>query len=439
MTRAAAFAERAATFVFLVLLAGVIWPPDSYFAAPLPPQQGASNIYDFSEFAALLGFLGIGFFVLRRELPRLAVCAWPVLGLCCLAFVSAFWSGDPALVVRRAGTVTLTTLFGVYLVARGDLGTLVATLVKVYALAAAASLVLIVATPQFGTMTGEAYTHAWRGVYADKNDLGMACGEAIILAAYAFCRRCAPRGLAIFTVAVSLLLLYGSQSKTPIVVMAAALYAALVVMALRRRSAAGLIAGYALLVLGLAAGALLATGWQEVLAALGRDATFTNRTRIWQLVVDYIARRPWLGYGYEAFFRDDNAEARLIWDLVGFKTPHAHNSWLEIWLGLGVIGFGAAALAWLAAIYRTLRVAAASHAEHVALAAALLAGIFFENLTEFEFFRPGRLMWALFVAVLVYLGREVVLHRAGRREARLPGAAAVRPVAYSAARGALAP
>jgi hypothetical protein len=85
-------------------------------------------------------------------------------------------------------------------------------------------------------------------------------------------------------------------------------------------------------------------------------------------------------------------------------------------------------------VYRTLRVATAPHAEHVAFCFALLVGIFFENLSEFEFFRPGRLMWVLFVAVLTYLGRELTLARASRARARQP--IATRPISYSAARGA---
>jgi exopolysaccharide production protein ExoQ len=436
MNRLAGASERAATFVFLVLFAGIMWPPDAYFSAPLPPQ-GASNIYDFSEFAALLAFLALGFFVWRRDLPRLAVWAWPVLALAALAFLSAFWSEEPSLVLRRAGTVTLSTLFGIYLVARGDLGTLVATLVKVYAIAAVASLLLAVAMPQFGTMTGEAYTHAWRGAFADKNDLGMACSEAIILAVYAFRRRYGARWIAVFTITASLILLYESESKTPVVVMMAALYAALLVMALRRRSGTGLLTAFVLFVVGLVVGALLAVGWQDALAALGRDPTFTNRTRIWRLVLDYIARRPWLGYGYGGFWREDSVDANLIWSLVGFKTPHAHNSWLETGLGLGVVGVGVAALAWLAAFYRTLRVAAAVHAEHVAFCLALLAGIFFENLTEVEFFRPGRLMWALFVAVLVYLGREASFRRDSRAASQRARSVAI-PITYSGVRGALA-
>ena len=436
--RAGRFAERAVTFAYLIVFAGIMWPPDAYFTGEPVIPQGGSNIWDFMEFALLLPFLAIGFYARRRELPWLVVCAWPVLALAALAFLSAFWSDAPALVVRRAGTVTASTLFGVYLAARGDIGELVAALVKVYAIAAMASMVLIVVAPSAATMTAAAYTHAWRGAFTDKNELGMACAEAIILSVYAYRRRYGPRWLAGLTIAAFLVLLVGSQSKTPVVVMMAALYVALLVTALRRRSGTGLVVGYALVVLGLAGSALLAIGWQDALLFLGRDPTFTNRTRIWQLVLEYIARQPWFGYGYGGFWRADSVDATTLWVVLGFKTPHAHNSWLELALGLGIVGVAIAGLSWLAAIYRTLRVAAAPHAQHVAFCFALLAGIFFENLSEFEFFRPGRLMWALFVTVLVYLGREVMLTRANHAEGRRLTIAA-RPELYAAARRGVAP
>jgi O-antigen ligase len=440
MNRVGSFIERSATFIYLILFAGIMWPPDAYFSGAAMTPQGSSNIYDLLEFATLVPFLGLGFLAWRRELPQLLVCAWPVLALCLFAFLSAYWSDDPSLVVRRAGTVTLSTLFGVYLVARGDFAGLVGALVKVFALAAIASFVAIMLLPQAATVTGDYYTHAWRGAFTDKNELGMACGEALMLSIYAFYRRYGPRWIAGFTIVASLVLLYGSQSKTPIVFMTAALYAAMIVLALRRRSALGLVTGYGLLVIGLAVGGFLAVGWQDALQALGRDATFTNRTRIWQLALEYIANRPWFGYGFGAFWREQSADAQTFWVALGFKTPHAHNSWLEMALGIGIVGVGIAALGWLAVFYRTLRVAAAPHAEHVAFCFALLAAIFLENLSEYEFLRPGRLMWVLFVAVLVYLGREVSFYRARQAEMRRPIAIplALRPILYTATRGAAA-
>ncbi|HTQ32808.1 MAG TPA: O-antigen ligase family protein [Stellaceae bacterium] len=439
MSAYGSFIERHVTFVYLVLFAGIMWPPDAYFAGEMVTPQGASNIYDFLEFALLMPFLGLGFLVLRRRFPPALLYAWPMLVLCGFAFASAYWSDDPSIVVRRAGTVTLSTLFGIYLGARGEFADLVVALVKVYALAAIASFVAIVALPQAATVTGEYYTHAWRGAFTDKNELGMACGEAIMLAVYAWRRGYGPRWLAIGTLAAYLVLLYGSESKTPIVFMMAALYAALIVLALRRRSGAGLIVGYTLLVAGLAGSAILALTWQDVLLAFGRDATFTNRTRIWQLALEYIDRRPWLGYGFGSFWREQSENAQVFWSALGFKTPHAHNSWLEMALGIGVVGVGIAALSWMAALYRTLRVAAVAHAEHVPFCVAFLGAIFIENLSEYEFFRSGRLMWALFVAIVVYLGREVAAARESSAEARRAQRVARRPIVFAPARGAAIP
>src|SRR5580692_8722981 len=130
------FLDGIIVFVFLLLFAGVMWPPDGYFAGPTLTSQGQSNIYDFLEFACLLPFLALGFLAYRGELLRLVTYAWPVLVLSLFAFLSAFWSDDPSLVIRRSVTVTASTLFGVYLVVRGDFDALVVTLVKVYALAA---------------------------------------------------------------------------------------------------------------------------------------------------------------------------------------------------------------------------------------------------------------------------------------------------------------
>jgi hypothetical protein len=47
--------------------------------------------------------------------------------------------------------------------------------------------------------------------------------------------------------------------------------------------------------------ALLATdpGW--VLDLLGKDQTLTGRTDLWPLVIDSIAERPMLDWGYRAF------------------------------------------------------------------------------------------------------------------------------------------
>jgi exopolysaccharide production protein ExoQ len=414
--------ETLATFFFLVTIAQICWPPDTYFLSLTGVEYGQSHLYDTVATSGLYGFLAIAGFAHGRAMMRLLRSAWPILALTLLALLSAYWSDDPLLVIRRTGSVFATTLFGVYLVARADLGELTALLVKLYALAMAASFAIFVVAPKLVIANNETYSTAWQGAFTDKNELGMACALGILLSIYALRRGYGPRLLAIFTIVASLVLLWLSQSRTPIVVMLAVGYAALVCTAFRRRNGFGLIVGCILVVIGVCAVAALAVDPTGALEMLGRDPTLTKRVPLWHMVWGYIARRPWFGYGYEAFWRLDGPEANQIWQALFWDVPHAHNAWLELALGLGVVGVGFGIFLWVTVIARFIRVATAPEAGHAVFWTALTVGIFVENLTEYEFFRRGVMAWLVFVVALVELGR--VLQE--RRDNRAAASAAAR-------------
>jgi exopolysaccharide production protein ExoQ len=412
--------ERLATFVFLLIVAGVFWPPNVYLTNDHLSHQGGSNIFDSSAFAALAVFLIVAFAARWQETLRLLRCAWPVLALVGLAFVSAYWSEDPWLVIRRSGTVTISSLFGVYLIGRSDFADLVALLVKVYAAAMAASLVVIAAAPSVAIGGNETYVDAWRGVFSDKNELGLGCALTVIFSSYALYRGYGPRWLAAAAIAMALVAFKLAESKTPLVDMMAAAYVAVFAAMLRRRSGFGLLAGFTLGVLGLAGVVVFALDSAAILEAIGRDPTFTNRAKIWHYAWIYIERHEWLGYGFGSFWRVDGVEANEAWRLIGFMTPHAHNAWLEVGLGLGLAGMGLIALNWLAVFYRAARMMTAPAARHVVFCMAMLIAIFLENMTEYEFFRANAMLWVLFVAITTYLGRAAMVARAARPPYRVP-------------------
>ena len=133
--------------------------------------------------------------------------------------------------------------------------------------------------------------------------------------------------------------------------------------------------------------------------------------------LDNIAQRPWLGYGFGAFWRPGEVEARTMWQMLHWIVPHAHNLWLEVGLGLGIVGMTGITLVWLAAFYRGIRVLTAPGARHAVFCLAMLTAILVENLTEYEFLKAGSLYWVLFVAAFTYLGREALAARAAARAA----------------------
>jgi len=75
-----------------------------------------------------------------------------------------------------------------------------------------------------------------------------------------------------------------------------------------------------------------------VVRSLGRDMTFTTRTDIWPIVVQY-ANNPILGAGFNTFW----AGSRLIelqkHELIG-GIVQAHNGYLETYLNGGWVGIG---------------------------------------------------------------------------------------------------
>jgi exopolysaccharide production protein ExoQ len=148
------------------------------------------------------------------------------------------------------------------------------------------------------------------------------------------------------------------------------------------------------------------------------------------VILPYIARRPWFGYGLESFWLPQGVEANQVWAILQWQTPHSHNLWLELCLSLGLVGAALAALLWTSALWRVVRLLFGAPAPDVVFSLVLLVAIFCDNLVEYAFFRGNDILWLLFAAIFVHLGREV----AARRRSAAPIAATGRGLALGAAR-----
>lgn len=74
---------------------------------------------------------------------------------------------------------------------------------------------------------------------------------------------------------------------------------------------------------------------------LGRNdtentASLSNRLPLWQELLDSVATRPWLGFGYGAFWTP--ARVERVSNDQGWPVPHAHNTYLDQTISFGVIG-----------------------------------------------------------------------------------------------------
>ena len=278
--------------------------------------------------------------VLRTLLrqPLLVLILW-VVG------ASVLWSISPDQTLRRAIALVFTTLGGVILAARWKWAGLAEIMATAIGITAVLSLIVCLFVPSFGRMH-ELFPGAWRGLWVEKNALGnmmtigfMACAAAAVLE---------PRRARLWwpTAGLCLVLVAASTSKTSLVSCLLGCCGFALVWIMRRGPAGRVIGTYGAVVGLLIVGFVVLVASNVVLAALGKDATLTGRTQIWSAVMRRIQDRPWLGYGYGAVWDDTSPWAPLAWIIkqAGFRPGHAHNSWLEQWLGLGVVGLTAWAL-----------------------------------------------------------------------------------------------
>lgn len=287
--------------------------------------------------------------VLMLLTPRatlLALARQPFLvTLLAICAASTLWSIAPDKTFTRVVALGFTTLGGVVLAARYRWATLLEILAASFAFLTLVAIAVSVAVPSIGVMS-TLFPGAWRGVWPEKNALGgiMALGFIVLTAAAVLNPR---RALVWLPFAgLALLLVLMSTSKTSLVSLMLGLGGIVFVALIRRHPASG-VATIWLAALGVAmiAGVFLFAA-DLFFEVLGKDATLTGRTKIWDAAMQQIRLRPWTGYGYGVIWESKGAWSPMahIIKSAGFTPIHAHSAWIEQWIGLGVFGLAAFAL-----------------------------------------------------------------------------------------------
>jgi O-antigen ligase len=162
----------------------------------------------------------------------------------------------------------------------------------------------------------------------------------------------------------------------------------------------------------LAAMAILSAVWigqsspvLEDTIKLGREdselATFEGRTRIWEEALVLVRARPWLGYGYDVFWSPDRIEefsSTLGWTFMG-----AHSTYLDMLLGLGVIGLLVFVCVLATGVWRASGVAVGSGNAADLFLSALLFFCALYGVLETNLIGPSFLTF-LYMTALVRLG-----------------------------------
>lgn len=325
-----------------------------------------------------------------------------VLALLVLPFVSAVWSIDPEATLRRAMALAFTTLAAAALASRFSWRGLAELLAGSYAAMALASLALAAVKPDWAIME-EVFPGALRGLWSEKNALGGVMGLGCVCCVAASILAPERKRLWIGAALLCAALVLASTSKTALLALLLAL-AAMAGVGLARRGAVTAVVALWLVVVAAGAAALAVAMDPDLLfSTIGKDATLTGRTEIWTAALRQGRERPWTGFGYGVLWDHIGPfdPARYIFRDAGFRPGHAHNGWIETWLGLGFTGLVLWSL-WFVEIWlRTLASILSHPGAWLAVPALLLFTL--RSFTEVSILTYNDGEWLVIVAVMMGL------------------------------------
>ncbi|MEG2314337.1 MAG: O-antigen ligase family protein, partial [Brevundimonas sp.] len=197
-----------AGYVLMMLTGALIGPI-------LAPDQGENPIlrlFWLPSYAVTAGLC-----LLRwRDLVRV----WPAIVLvglmALLAFASRYWSIDPATTQRRFIALAVNSGFALYLGARYRGVALPRLLTMICLWMAVLSIVFVFALPQIGVHHG-VNDGLWRGIWYEKNQMGLVMAAGGISAAAWLVAEPARRKWSITALALCTLLVLATASKTSLV------------------------------------------------------------------------------------------------------------------------------------------------------------------------------------------------------------------------------
>ena len=347
----------------------------------------------------LYAVLGIIIITHPNEFVRAAWRGRLALALVLLAGISTLWSVRPGLSLARSISLLAPTALGLMLASRFTWRELLRLLAIALGAAGLLSAVTALAFPAEG-VTSIDYGDAWRGVYGNKNGLG----RAMALATAGFVLVALERGrygwLAWSAAVAAFLILLLARAAASLVVCLAVLSLIPLFRSLRFRFTTAV--GLWILAVLLASIVLtvVATNLEATLTLLGRDTTLTGRTEIWAAVMASIMERPWLGYGYSAFWHEWSGPSASVLSAVGWETPHSHNGVLDLWLDLGALGMAVFVLGLVSATRTGLMRARYAEGTADVWPLAFLTFLILINMSEAVVLKQHNLFWVLYVAIL---------------------------------------
>jgi len=339
-----------------------------------------------------------------RSILRGALNAKWIVALALVAVTSSAWSQYPLVTLKTSLFFVAATLYGVYFGTRYTLPDQMRLIGWTCTLVVISSFLVVLFLPKYG-LDHRGFFGAWQGAFLQKNVLARAMVLSVLV--FHYLPLAVPKWIRWLGMGGSLCLLALSRSVSgPLV-----LVAIIVVVFLNQLLNKLLRLRFTFSIPILTVGSIVSAGTALVLAAktpdilrlLGRDSTLTGRTYLWEAILRSIAKRPWLGYGFDAFWTNLRGESLAVSAQVGWVPLHAHDFFLDLTLYLGLIGLAVFVCGYILLCRRALQITRRFPGPEPVWLFAYLILMVACNFDESSLQMPFYIFWVLYAATAVNL------------------------------------
>lgn len=321
--------------------------------------------------------------------------------LMAIALISVLWSVAPSLSIRRFIVLFNATLSGIYLAARYTIKQQINLLFWTLITTAILSFIFIIKFPELGIMSEETpHPGAWQGIFLHKNALGRILVLTALISFLETKVKSRYSYLGLIGLSLSTLLLFGSTSQSSLFIFAF-MFVSIAIYQLcqwcyKHDRAIYISTVFLTIFLGI----MLLLNREMILELMGRDSTLTGRTQLWNALLDKIWVRPWLGYGYGAFWQSTSKEYLDVWKAINWTAPHGHNGFLDLWLELGLLGLSIFALSFISTSFHTIKKLWPHQKATLLFPVSYLLFLLLANITESSLLGQKSL-WLLYVTTVL--------------------------------------
>ncbi len=375
------------------LIDGAVFLPQESTPEINPIQTPAVSALQNFLFLTLFGLICLRW---KRFLPILSTrkMIWVIVFL---AIGSGFWSELPEQSFRRGALLLCTTLTAIYFATRFSLRQQLHLLAQTFGILAVANFLFVLAFPSQG-IDSVSHAGAWMGITLHKNGLaGLMVLSSVIFFSLVSDKR-ERNAMAIAGLGLSVALVVLSTSRTGLSVMILLMALSYSFRLLSWQSTFALPAFLAAFLTFATTIVVVVDNYERILTSMGRDATLTGRTTIWQVAWERWIERPWFGYGYQAFWIPGQGNSLEVLYRMSWQPAHGHNGFLDLLVELGAVAFVAFALSLLMAFKRAVTWYKLSPNAMGTVPLILFCYLILYNLTESALlFTPNGLNWFLYV------------------------------------------